>query len=84
MIDATQYENNKNFMKKGFLKSTRKLGQEEINVLKDAWARMCRDSTENVVVLNNGLEFQESANSSVEMRLNESKTALIKPVKNQK
>ena len=70
--------------KKGFLKSTRKLGQEEINVLKDAWARMYRDSTENVVVLNNGLEFQESANSSVEMRLNESKTALIKPVKNQK
>ena len=66
--------------KKGFLKSTRKLGQEEINVLKDAWARMYRDSTENVVVLNNGLEFQESANSSVEMQLNESKTALTKEI----
>lgn len=62
--------------KKGFLKSQRKLGQPEIDVLKQAWRNLYANSTESVVVLNNGLEFQESSNSSVEMQLNESKKTL--------
>lgn len=62
--------------KKGFLKSNRKLGQEEIDVLKAAWHNMYANNEENVVVLNNGLEFQEASNSSVEMQLNESKKTL--------
>ena len=62
--------------KKGFLKSQRKLGQDEINVLKQAWNKLYANNTENVVVLNNGLEFQEASNSSVEMQLNESKKTL--------
>ena len=66
--------------KKGFLKSTRKLGQDEINVLKTAWSRMYANNEENVVVLNNGLEFQEASNSSVEMQLNESKKTLMQEI----
>ena len=62
--------------KKGFIKAQRRLGQEEINVLKQAWINMYANSTENVVVLNNGLEFQEASNTSVEMQLNESKRTL--------
>ena len=62
--------------KKGFLKSQRKLGQEEINALKRAWTNMYANSTENVVVLNNGLEFQESSNNSVDMQLNQNKNTL--------
>lgn len=62
--------------KKGFLKSTRRLGQEEIDVLKKSWANLYANNTENVVVLNNGLEFQEASNSSVEMQLNENKKTL--------
>jgi HK97 family phage portal protein len=62
--------------KKGFLKSQRKLGQDEIDVLKKAWRRLYANNEENVVVLNNGLEFQEASNSSVEMQLNESKRTL--------
>ncbi len=62
--------------KKGFLKSTRKLGQDEINVLKQAWQNLYANTENNVVVLNNGLEFQEASNSSVEMQLNESKKTL--------
>ena len=62
--------------KKGFLKSSRKLAQEEIDTLKSAWKRMYANNEENVVVLNNGLEFQEASNSSVEMQLNESKKTL--------
>ena len=63
--------------KKGFLKSQRKLGQDEINTLKAAWRNLYANNTENVVVLNNGLEFQEASNSSVEMQLNESKKTLM-------
>lgn len=67
--------------KKGFLKSQRRLGQEEINTLKNAWARMYgNNSSENVVVLNNGLEFQEASNSSVEMQLDQNKKTLTNEI----
>lgn len=68
--------------KKGFLKATRKLGQEEIDILKRAWANLYKNNSENVVVLNNGLEFQEASNSSVEMQLNESKQTLTDEINN--
>ena len=62
--------------KKGFLKAQRKLGQDEINVLKQAWANLYANNTENVVVLNNGIDFQEASASAVESQLNESKQTL--------
>lgn len=68
--------------KKGFLKASRKLGQDEINVLKKAWANLYSNQSENVVVLNNGLEFQEASNSSVEMQLNENKRTLQDEINN--
>ena len=68
--------------KKGFLKSQRKLGQDEIDVLKTAWKNLYANNENNVVVLNNGLEFQEASNSSVEMQLNESKKTLQEEINN--
>ena len=65
--------------KRGFLKSDKKLGQAEIDALKTAWRNLYANNTESVVVLNNGLDFKESANTSVEMQLNES----IKTLKDQ-
>lgn len=62
--------------KKGFLKAKNRLGQDEINLLKAAWRKLYANNEENVVVLNNGMEFQEASNSSVEMQLNESKRTL--------
>lgn len=62
--------------KKGFLLSERKLGQEEINALKKAWNNLYKSNTENVVVLNAGLKFQESSNSSVEMQMAENRKSL--------
>lgn len=62
--------------KKGFLKSQKKLGQDEINALKRAWTNMYSNSTENVVVLNNGLDFQEASNNAVDMQLNQNKNTL--------
>lgn len=68
--------------KKGFLKSTKKLGQDEIDTLKKAWRMLYTNNEENVVVLNNGLDFQEASNSSVEMQLNESKKTLQDEINN--
>lgn len=68
--------------KKGFIKSTRKLGQEEIDLLKQAWQNLYANDQSNVVVLNNGLEFQEASNTSVEMQLNESKKTLQDEINN--
>lgn len=59
--------------KKGFLKANGRLSREAITELKTAWNNMYKNNTENVIVLNNGLEFQEASNTSVEMQLNENK-----------
>lgn len=62
--------------KKGFITSQRRLAQEEIDLLKTQWARLYNNNTSNAVVLNQGLDFKEASNSSVEMQLNESKKTL--------
>jgi HK97 family phage portal protein len=59
--------------KKGFLKSQGRLSPDAITELKKAWNNLYKNNSENVVVLNNGLEFQEASNTSVEMQLNENK-----------
>lgn len=58
--------------KKGFLKASHKLGNDEITALKRAWKNLYSNNSENVVVLNNGVEFQEASNSAVETQMNES------------
>ena len=68
--------------KKGFLKSQRRLGQDEINTLKQAWANMYANNSESVVVLNNGLEFQEASNNSVDMQLDQNKNTLRDEINN--
>lgn len=68
--------------KKGFLKAQRRLGQDEINTLKQAWANMYANNSENVVVLNNGLEFQEASNNSVDMQLDQNKNTLRDEINN--
>lgn len=62
--------------KKGFIKSTKRLGQDEINVLKTAWRNLYANKGESVVVLNNGLEFQEASNSATDMQLDQNKKTL--------
>lgn len=59
--------------KKGFLKSDNKLDEDGMTSLREAYARLYSNNSENVVVLNKGIEFQEASNSSVEMQLNENK-----------
>ena len=67
--------------KKGFLKSSRKLDQDTIDTLKRAWKNLYTNNTENVIVLNDGLEFQEASNNSVEMQLDQNKNTLTSEIK---
>ena len=59
--------------KKGFLRSHGRLSKEAMDELKAGWKDLYRNSEENVLVLNNGLEFQEASQTSVELQLNEHK-----------
>ena len=59
--------------KRGFLKSDKKLGTEEMSALKLAWKKLyANNNEESVVVLNNGIDFKEASSTSVEIQLNES------------
>jgi len=59
--------------KKGFLKSSKKLTQDAMDLLKNAFRQLYSNTSENIVVLNDGIDFQEASNTSVEMQLNENK-----------
>lgn len=61
--------------KKGFLQAVRSLSEGAMTKLKEAFRNLYSNNTENIVVLNDGLTFKESSNSSVEMQLNENKLA---------
>lgn len=63
--------------KKGFIKSAKKLTDVAMTALRNAWNRMYGgSSTENVVILNDGLDFREASQTSVEMQMNEKKKTL--------
>lgn len=66
--------------KRGFLKSENKLTDPAMAELKAAWRKLYANNTENVVVLNKGLDFKEASNTSVEMQLNETVDNLNKEI----
>lgn len=59
--------------KKGFLQSESRLAQEVMDELRESFRKLYGNNSENVIVLNKGITFQESSNTSVEMQLNENK-----------
>lgn len=59
--------------KKGFLQADRKLTEEAITQLKESWRKLYANNEDNMMVLNDGIKFSESSNTSVEMQLNENK-----------
>lgn len=76
IYSSQQYEKTlvkKGGNKKGFLKAKNKVADEVMQKLKAAFRKLYSNNSESVVVLNDGLEFQESSNTSVEMQLNENK-----------
>ncbi|MEA5151972.1 MAG: phage portal protein [Oscillospiraceae bacterium] len=61
--------------KKGFFKSPKRIDRPGMDELKSAYKELYTDGTNNAMVLNNGLEFQEASDTAAEMQLNENKTA---------
>lgn len=57
--------------KKGFLQSEKPLTAEAITALREAWKRLYDSPTPDMLILNNGLKYQDAAQTSVEMQLNE-------------
>lgn len=66
--------------KKGFLTSENKLDEESITRVKAAWKKLYSNNTDNVVILNKGMDFKESSNTSVEMQLDERKKTNAKEI----
>lgn len=58
--------------KKGFLKSSQRLSKEAIEQLKNSWKELYSKDNQ-MMILNNGLDFQEISSTSVEMDLNNNK-----------
>lgn len=56
--------------KKGFLKSSKHLDERGMKELKKAWSEYFSGNS-SCVILNDGMEFQEASNTSVENQLNE-------------
>ena len=61
--------------KKGFLKAKSRLTDAAMDKIKEAWKNLYSNNGENVIVLNDGMDFAESSNTSVEMQLNERKVS---------
>ena len=62
--------------KKGFINAKSRLTREAIDALKSAWHNFYSNNEENVIILNDGLTFQEASNTSVEMQLSQSKKSM--------
>lgn len=71
---------NTNGNKKGFLKSKSKLDKEGMKSLKEAWNDYFKGNS-SCVILNEGMEFQEASNTSVENQLNEKNKTFSDEVK---
>lgn len=62
--------------KRGFLKAASKLSKPALEELKEAWKKLYSnsdDKEDNIVLLNDGVDFKESSSTSVELQLNENK-----------
>ena len=66
--------------KKGFLKAQDRITDDAIKKLKDAWERMFSENSENVIILNKGMEFQQSSETSTEMQINETVNTLTREI----
>ena len=69
-----------NGTKKGFIKSQKRLDKQGIEELKQSWNDYV-NGVSSCVILNDGMEFQEASNTSVENQLNEKSKTFADEVK---
>ena len=61
-------------IKKGFLKTETKQTDESIAAMKTSFNKLYSEDRDNFIVLNKGVEFQESSSTQVEMQLSQNKS----------
>ena len=66
--------------KKGFLKAQKHLDEKGMEALKTAWNNYFNGNS-SCVILNDGMEFQEASNTSVENQLNEKNKTFSEEIK---
>ena len=66
--------------KKGFLQSEKELTTEAMTALKKAWRELYSNTSDNVIVLNKGLTFQEASDNSVDLQIDQRKKSLFKEI----
>lgn len=64
--------------KKGFINSERQLTKEQIAELKASWKNLFEDNTDNMMILNKGLTYQDAQHNAREMQLNEQRETNMK------
>ena len=69
-----------NGTKKGFIKSSKRLDKKAIEDLKKSWTNYVNGTT-SCIVLNEGMEFQDASNTSVENQLNEKSKTFAEEIK---
>jgi len=62
--------------KRGFLKTKNKITQEALNELKTRWEQYTGENSDGLMVLNAGLEFQETAATPEQLQMSERKKSL--------
>jgi HK97 family phage portal protein len=78
------YEKNivaKGGTKKGFLISENKLTKPALDELKMAWRQLYSNTSDNVIVLNKGLDFKEASDNSVDLQIDQRKKTLASELK---
>lgn len=63
--------------KKGFLQSEKELSKEAMDALRKAWRELYSNTSDNVIVLNKGLTFQEASDNSVDLQIDQRKKTLF-------
>ena len=61
--------------KKGFLKAEKRVDDSSMAELRRAFSNLYSNQSENMMVLNNGIDFKECSNTPTELQLNENKAA---------
>ena len=59
--------------KKGFLQAAHRIADDALEKLKKSFEKLYSNDSDNIIVLNDGITFKESSETSVEMQLNENK-----------
>lgn len=56
-------------IKKGFINAEKELNPTQMNMLREAWRRLYTQGGENVIILNQGMKFQDAGQSPMDMQL---------------